>query len=397
MNTDSVTQKSEFRRMQVFTGGEGGYANYRCPAIVRTARGTLLLSPDARNTGSDWGWIDLLLSRSTDGGRTWSPPQVISRWDGEPSSNPVSDPARRGGDGPARDPSGRITFSNQCLIPDADGRVHLIYFVEYCRAMYRVSEDDGVTWRDPVEITASAFEPYWAEYPWKVIAAGPGAGIQLSRGSHKGRLVAPFWMSRGGAEAGSDHRPSNTGTIYSDDGGRTWLPGAITARHGEMLVNPSENVLVELSDGSVMVNIRSESPEHRRAVAISPDGISNWSRLQWAEDLWEPVCHAGLTRLAGVPGHEKTLAFSNPDTAHKPEPRNALNFCARENLTVRVSLDEGRTWTARRVIEPGPSGYSALTSAPDGTIWCAFEHRTGDGPSNISVAAFNLAWVLQGE
>ena len=387
--------------MQVLTGGEGGFANYRCPALVRTAAGSLLLSTDARNSRSDWGWLELLVTRSTDDGRTWSEPVFVNAWHGGPLKNNGGDHVRNRGVDPAVNPQEKLTFSNQTLIPDADGRVHLLYFVEYCRAMYRVSEDDGVTWSEPVEVTASAFEPYRPAYPWKVIAAGPGAGIQLSRGPHKGRLLAPFWMARGGADSGSDHRPSVTGTIYSDNGGATWLPGEITAHEDQPLHNPSENLLVELADGRVMANIRSESEAHRRAVTISLDGVSGWSPLEFDKSLYEPVCHAGLTRMAGVTGHENTLVFSNPDPSDKSQSRNALGFRVRENLTIHVSPDEGRTWPHRRAVyRPGLTGYSALASAPDGTIWCAYEHQAVGGDRenfwNVSVARFNLAWVKAG-
>ena len=176
-----------------------------------------------------------------------------------------------------------------------------------------------------MEITASAFEPLRNEYPCRAIATGPGTGIQLSKGPHKGRLLAPVWMACGdgtGKVAGDDARPSVTATIYSDDGGRTWLPGAINSRPQASpieIVNPNENILVELSDGQVMANIRSESPAHRRLNTISPDGISNWAPPRWDPELYEPVCHASLINLAAVPGQPHTLLFSNPDSRHQPK------------------------------------------------------------------------------
>jgi sialidase-1 len=399
-------EKPFFRRTHVFRGNQGGYRGYRIPALVRTAKGTLVLSPDARNSRTDWGWIDLVLSRSTDGGQTWSAQQTISRWDGPPPVNANGDHLRKFGDKNDGKRSS-LTFNNQTLIPDADGRVHLIYFVEYHRAMYRVSTDDASTWSDPVEITASAFEPFRKDYPWRAIITGPGAGIQLSRGAHKGRLIAPASLICGdgtGKAPGDDHRPSVVATIYSDDGGKTWLPGQISAWNNRPLVNPGESILVELSDGSVMQNIRSESPEHRRAFTVSPDGISKWSPVRWCQDIWEPVCHAGLTSMAGAPGQEHILLFSNPDSEHRLHPKQdwckSFDFRARENLSVRASFDDGKTWPLKRVIEPGASGYSALVTTPDGTIYCAFEHGLDvldpDGVG-ICVVAFNLAWIQSGQ
>lgn len=383
---------------RVLTGNTGGFQNYRCPALIRTGAGTLLLSTDARNADSDWGWIELVVCRSTDSGRTWSEPIRVNQT--PPPPRTPSNPLQRVQTTPPSHAKPSVTtFSNQTFIASASGAIHLLYFADYSRVMYRRSDDDGITWSESVEATAEAFAPFHERYPWRVIAAGPGSGIELRHGPHRGRLVVPVWMSRGGAEHGGDHRPSVTATVYSDDHGSTWQPGQITAHEGQPLLNPSENVLVELSDGRVMCNIRSESDTHRRAVTISPDGVSQWTPPRFIDELFEPVCHAGLTNLPGVPRQPQTLVFSNPDTSHLDGPVNELGFYERRNLTVYASPDDGATWPHRRpLVTRGVCGYSALVSAPDGTIWCAFEHQdeTAEGPPgycNIHVARFDLDWV----
>ncbi len=108
------------------------------------------------------------------------------------------------------------------------------------------STDDGLTWSKPIEITAS-FEPFRAKYDWKVIATGPGHGIQLS----SGRLVAPIWLSYGRRRG--VHGPNAAGTIFSDDHGETWQAGDIAVPNEGAFRSPNETMLAQLSDGRVML------------------------------------------------------------------------------------------------------------------------------------------------
>ena len=122
------------------------------------------------------------------------------------------------------------------------GAVHLLFCHEYMRCFYRKSDDGGRTFSPPVEIT-STFEPFRRHYDFKVLATGPGHGIQLATG----RLVVPVWLSTG--TGGHAHRPSVVATITSDDHGATWQCGQIVAGETDPLVNPSEAQAVELTDG----------------------------------------------------------------------------------------------------------------------------------------------------
>jgi sialidase-1 len=105
-----------------------------------------------------------------------------------------------------------VTYNNPVLIADKDGTVHMLFCLEYERCFYQRSEDDGLTWSKPTEIT-SAFAAFKKDYDWKVLATGPNHSIQLKNG----RLVVPVWLSTG--TGGNAHRPSVTATIYSDDQG----------------------------------------------------------------------------------------------------------------------------------------------------------------------------------
>lgn len=364
------------RKIDLFEAGEDGYAHYRIPGIIATARGTLLAYCEGRRSDrGDWGSIDIMLRRSTDGGQSWDAPRKIVE-PGPAGKNPVALAQGLGREG-------EVTVNNPVAIADTrSGIVHFLYCIEYARCFYLRSDDDGQTFSRPLEITPT-LEQFWDEYDWRVLATGPGHGIQL----RSGRLLVPVWLSTG--TGGHAHRPSCVSVIYSDNGGETWERGEIVAADPEP-PNPSETVTVELEGGRVMLNIRNEGPERRRAVSVSPDGASGWSPPRLDAHLPEPVCMGSILRYAGPPRDGKRpLLFANPDN---PDSRE------RRNLTVRVSWDEGATWPSARRLEPGPSGYSDLACSADGTIYCFYERGRLDGSQfqtrSLCLGSFDLDWVL---
>jgi sialidase-1 len=381
---------------EIFVGGQGGYPLYRIPGLVVTAKGSLLAFCDARLTPNlgDWSQIDIAMRRSTDGGVTWSKQETVidltlHAAEGITFERNEAAAAQHLGS------ADQMPINNQLLIVDrVTGAVHLLHCVNYDRAFYQRSDDDGVTFSAPVEIT-KVFDEFSPEYPWKVIATGPNHGIQLA----SGRLLVPVWLSRGGGPMG--HRPSVIATIYSDDHGATWQRGEIVTGETEPLVNPNETVAVELSDGNVMLNIRHESLQHRRAISYSPDGISQWTRPEFVNDLYEPVCMAGLERLTTVRTVGRSrLVFSNPHNATDPIPNQASRRYVRKQLSLKISYDEGRTWPVNKLLEAGPSGYSDVAMLPDGTICCLYERRAmvnGENKRVITLARMNLAWITDGE
>src|SRR5688500_15545428 len=259
-------------KTDLFTAGEGGYALYRIPGVVVGAKGTVLAYCEARKTSaSDWDQIDVMMRRSADGGRTWGPPRKVVEPPADARKNPVAAAQKLG-------KPGEITVNNPVAIADRGGAVHFLYCVEYARCFYVRSDDDGETFNVPVEVTAT-FEALRPRYDWKVIATGPGHGIQLK----SGRLLVPVWLSTG--TGGHAHRPSAVSVIYSDDAGQNWKRGDIVSNHPEPLLNPSETAAAQLADGRVMLNIRSESKARRRAVSFSKDGATGWTRPTFQDDL----------------------------------------------------------------------------------------------------------------
>ena len=373
-------------KQDLFTAGEDpAYKIYHIPGIVVTAKGSVLAWCEARKRPagvSDWDDIRILLRRSTDDGKTWSAPKSIANVEGPKQKNPFALKMKN------VDPND-VTYNNPVLIADKDGAVHMLFCLEYERVFYQRSDDDGVSWSQPSEITA-AFEPFKKHYDWKVLATGPNHSIQLKTG----RLVVPVWLSTG--TGGNAHRPSVTATIYSDDQGKTWKAGDIAVPCTEDWINPNETVAIELNDGSVMLNVRSESKAHRRLVTTSKDGATGWSRPKFDAALLEPICMGGIVRYNH--GGQSLILFSNPHNLDKEkgkaEPGQSRD---RKNVSVKISRDEGQTWPVNKLIENGPSMYSDIAVTPSGAILCFYGRGTKPGFAGVglTLARFNLEWLEQ--
>lgn len=328
------------------------YASMRIPALVVTNENSLLAFCEGRiGTSSDWAEMDLLMRKSTDGGKSWETPIIIAPRQGpHPTSNPTP-------------------------IVGSDGTIHLLYQRDYAKAYYTKSVDDGRTWSEAVDIT-HVFEQFKPEYDWKVLAPGPGHSIQLK----SGRLVAPVWLANSSKLIPHrTHNPSCVATIYSDDLGKTWQRGAIIADNSPELKNPNESMLVQLDDGRVMITIRNPSDEKRKSISYSMDGISNWSKPVFDDELFEPVCMSSIIKASLKKNNKRSaLLFLNPDSEHLPKH-------PRQNLTVKVSTDNGNSWTKHKVINEGPSGYSDIAVGNDGTVYCLYETNTVSKGWNYSL------------
>lgn len=318
--------------VDVFVSGQDGYHTCRIPAAVVTPKGTVLAFCEGRKkSGSDTGDIDLVLRRSTDGGATWGPLQVV--WD----------------DGPN-------TCGNPCPVVDREtGVVWLVMThnlgldhesriiggtAQGTRTVWVThSADEGATWSAPQEITKSAKKPEWTWY-----ASGPGVGIQMKNG----RLVIPCDHVEAVTKRGGSH------VIWSADHGATWTLG------GSVDGGVNECQVVERRDGSLLLNMRNwGTASHERAVATSADGGATWSAAGHDAALVEPVCQASLIRQSWEPSR---ILFSNP-----ADPKKRIR------MTVRRSQDEGATWTVVRELGAGPAAYSCLAIFPDGGAACLYE------------------------
>ena len=342
----------------VFVGGQDGYPAYRIPALVTTKKGTLLAFAEGRASLRDHAQNDIVLKRSSDGGRTWGALQLIH----EDGSNALNNPTAvvlRG--------SGRVLlmfqrypegFDEHNAEPGHTG-------ARICRTFITQSDDDGATWSLPADITSQVKRPIVATST----AAGPGIGIQLTEGKHAGRVLMPF-----------NQGPYGKWSVYaviSDDLGKTWRYGDTAPEGTKGYAN--EVQFAELGGGTVMLNARNQGGDKLRKIAVSEDGGETWTPTRNDSALIEPVCQASLLRHRDPRSAVDVLLFSNPATQ-----------TARTNGVVRLSRDGGRTWPVSRQLYAGSFAYSCLASLPDGTAGCLFER---DGTTKISFARFTLEWL----
>jgi len=361
---EQPASSGQLQQTDVFISGTNGYHTYRIPSLLVTENGILLAFCEGRKKSrADSGDIDLLVKRSQDGGKTWSQQQVI--WDD--GENTCGNPC------PVVDQqTGTI-----CLPmtwnrgDDTEAEIKKNTSKDTRRVWVSRSEDDGLTWSKPVEITGTTKRPEWRWY-----ATGPGAGIQLQKGLWKGRLVIPCDHS----VAPDPDNPTghSSHVIIRDDHGQTWTIG------GVICPQVNECQVVELTDGTLMLNMRNyDRSKTTRAIANSKDGGITWSNVTHDPVLIEPLCQASFIRYSWPGRNNKScLLFSNPASTSK-----------REKMTVRLSYDEGKTWPVSRVLYPDLSAYSCLAVLPDGDIACLYEAGQNNPYEKIVFARFSLHWL----
>ena len=348
----------------IFNRGENGVHTYRIPALVQAKDGTLLAFSEARwNSSSDTGNIDLVLKRSTDGGLTWGP--SITVWDdgdnvcGNPS--PVVDRA-----------SGRIillsTWNKGC---DPERKIHLRTSEDTRRVFLLFSDDNGLTWSKPREITAETKKGDWTWY-----ATGPCHAIQL----RSGRIVVPcdHNVFKDGKDAGS-----HSHIIYSDDLGQSWHIG------GDSPVG-NESTVVELDNGDLILNMRGGRNDRKptgyaRIAAISRDGGETLEAPFHVKGLIEPVCNASIIDYSPAGKRTGKILFSNPEHISK-----------RVNMTLRMSDDGGKTWERVCTLQEGPTAYSDLCVLQDGDVAVLYEAGEGYSYENITFARVGKSLLQTG-
>lgn len=375
-----------FETTRVFAFAPNNKPNYRIPAIVTAANGDLLIIAEKRNDGiGDIGNHDIVLKRSRDLGKTWSAEQVVL------------------------DDEDRV--STDLTVGRTGDKLWIFFLRDKKKFAYLSSTDHGATWQGPVMIHEQVIKPEWDQLQGKAEEEEPanpkGRMAQWEKGWFQrygcgpgntvlqlksGRILVP---ARHREDAGKGRLRSFAHCFFSDDQGASWKLG------GTIGINTSECQFVELANGDVIVISRNESsadaPDNlRHLVSTSKDGGLTWSPVRRAEELITPRCHGSTERLSfATDGGKNRLLFSSPAAPF----RQKEHPYGRYNLTVRLSYDEGETWTAGKTIWPHPSSYSDMVILPDLTVAYVYE-RADKGSTHywdeVHFVRFNLEWLTDG-
>lgn len=348
-----VVRKADTHYMGVGVrhAGDDGVAAYRIPGLATSNKGTLLGVYDVRHNNSAdlQEYVEIGLSRSTDGGQTWEKmriPMSFGEHEGLPKAqNGVGDPAilvdRKTGTiwiiaawthGMG---NGRAWWNSQ---PGMD--MH-----HTAQLMLVKSDDDGKTWSEPINITEQVKDP-----SWYFLLQGPGRGISMDDGT---LVFASQYI-------GSNRIP-NAGIIYSKDHGKTWHISSLAR------TNTTESQVAEIEPGVLMLNMR-DNRGGSRAVSTTTDMGKTWKEhVSSRTSLQEPVCMASLISVKAkdnVLGKD-ILLFSNPN-----DTKN------RHSITIKASLDGGVTWLPENqlLLDAGWGwGYSCLTMIDKETVGILYE------------------------
>ncbi|MCX4904098.1 sialidase family protein [Streptomyces sp. NBC_00878] len=364
------TASTGFEQQVLFRASQDpGYACYRIPAVVKTTKGTLLAFAEGRvNDCSDAGDIDIVLKRSTDGGRTWGPLQVVNEGAGDTHGNPAPIVDRE---------TGRVVLAETYNTGRTDGRNCDVPCDRTPHLQH--SDDDGLTWSEPRDLSDEILPAHWNSW----YATGPVHGIQLTRGSHAGRLVfgvnTETWN---GSRVSANH----AALIVSDDGGDHWRIGATDswpiADDGTFRQKPSEVSMTERADGTILVSGREQDGTalgHRTQAFSSDGGDSFASPFHALPDLYAPQVQGSTLRV----GNRILLACpGDPDR--------------RRTMTIRSSYNGGRTWESvdrGKVVTTDWSGYSDMVDIGADTVGLMYEGGAVDARDEIRFARFTQDWL----
>lgn len=361
----------------VFPLNSEGYSCFRIPAIINLPGGELLAFAEGRTMNcADFGNVDVVMKRSADAGKTWSPLKVLIDNDSLQAGNitPVVDRCD------PRFPRGRIFL----YYNTGNGQEWEIRTGKGVREVwYITSADGGNNWSKPVNITKQVHCPnqpaYNPEYndpaDWRGFANGPGHAMQIKTGKYKGRIVVPANHTEGNPQ--TDWTDCFAQAFWSDDHGSTYHRSDNVGIPGS-----NEAIAAELSDGSVMINARNQKGNPRlRIVAVSHDGAGSWDTAWYDSQLIDPVCQGSLldTRFRGM----HILLFCNP-----------ASQTDRQKLTIKVSTDNGKEWNPGLCVVEGESAYSDLVRIDRKNIGVIFEKGSDGGIYFLSVP---LKMVLKGK
>jgi len=345
-NNETINKSLEF--VSLFnTGVQEGVSCYRIPALVTAPNGDLIAAIDERVPScGDLKWnknINIVMRRSYDNGKTWTPIETVIDF---PEGQSASDPSMI-----VDSITGDIFMFYNYMNLDTEKDIYYLHVLK--------SSDNGKTWSTPEDITSQITKPEWQK-DFKFITSG--RGIQTRSGKLLHTLV---------------NLNSGMHVFGSIDHGKTWY-------FINTPIHPAdESKIVELTDGTLMINARVNKKGIRYVHTSKDDGIT-WATNPIPE-LIDSGCNASIISYTSKKdGYKKNrLLFSNAKSENK-----------RVNMTVRISYDEGKTWTDGKTIYIGSSAYSSLTILRNGDIGLFFEK---DDYANNVFTSFSLKWLTDGK
>jgi sialidase-1 len=351
----SIKIFAQSKSIPVFVSGTEGYKSFRIPAIIKAPNDDLLAFCEGRVNGSgDFGNIKIVLKRSSNNGKTWTPLQIVASNDSLQAGNPapvadLTDP---------RFPQGRIfLFYNTGNGHEGElrkGKGHR-------DVLFKTSTDNGKTWSDPVDITTQVnrinqpqVNPAWNfKEDWRTYANTPGHALQFEHGKYKGRIYVAANHSSGDAK--SELRDYQAHGYYTDDHSATFHLSETVPFEGS-----NESTAAQLTNNSLIMNSRNQTGKYR-VVSMSKNGGETWDTTYVDHHLPDPICEGSLLNI-GIKHRKSVLAFCNND-----------DTSSRDSLTLRISFDEGKSWKKKFLIEPKNTGYSDIVKISKKKIGVLYE------------------------
>lgn len=347
------------------------WPNIRIPALLSLGKGHIAAFFEGRHSAADQSHNDIGVCLSRDGGKTWSDAIVVAT-------------------------AGENAYNNPCPVYDAKTKTIHVFFQSYAQSLGMserggkkapgwddptcvrnwvcTSKDGGKTWSKPRDVTSTTKHPDGVD----IMASGPNAGVQLTRGRHKGRLVIP--MNEGPFGAWT------LAAVYSDDHGKTWKIGE---KSGGPKGQVNETSIAETERGGVVIVSRKWAGPNCKRIAWSKDGGESWSPVANATELSDGGTQNSLLKYsfrdnAELGGKSRLIYSGMPGSRGKGK------------AVIALSYDDGKTWPIVKQVnkEDEYFAYSSLVFVKPGVVGLLYE---ADHASTLKFTTFTLEWLTDGK
>lgn len=368
--------KETVEKILIEENGIGGFDSYHVPGIITSSNGDLLLTYEGRRGNGNERALFLRRCRL---GRN-------EKWTEKTEENRrgIGDPTERADKNianthqyiqigerivMAEQKTGEL-LHNPLLIAGPSGHVWFFWCQDYGRLFLRESADHGASFGPVRELTA-AIDGFRRDWPVTLWSIAPGHGICMKDGT----VVLPLWLSRGE----NAHLPACFACLFSRDQGKTWECSSVVPA-GNGVGDPTEASVAERMDGTLLATMRHEIRGSRKR-AFCGGGPVGWGPAWLNPKLPDPICHGALLSIG-----EAGMLFVNCSYEDEPallrqkageDVRWSLD--ARQKLTIRLSMDDGKSWSDGLMIEKEAGASDLAKSEDNHLIYCFYEEGWADG------------------